>query len=151
MRWTERSHERVAPDSIASHCMLLSFAMASLVEDNERNRDMLSRRLTKRGYEVSIAMDGVEGVEKARTTRPDIVLMDMSLPLKDGWEAQNMLLDAAGTLKVMDFGFAVLAQRTSTLTQAGMVVGTPTYMAPDQLLDEDSDARSDLYSAGVLL
>ena len=64
---------------------------------------------------------------------------------------QNMLLDAAGTLKVMDFGVARLAQRTSALTQAGMVVGTPTYMAPEQLLDEDSDVRSDLYSAGVVL
>jgi serine/threonine-protein kinase len=64
---------------------------------------------------------------------------------------QNLLLDAAGTLKVMDFGVARLAQRTSALTQVGMVVGTPTYMAPEQLLDEDSDARSDLYSVGVLL
>jgi CheY-like chemotaxis protein len=64
---------------------------------------------------------------------------------------QNLLLDAAGTLKVMDFGVARLAQRTSALTQVGMVVGTPTYMAPEQLLDEESDARSDLYSAGVLL
>ena len=58
-----------------------------LVEDNELNRDMLSRRLTKRGYEVAIALDGVDGVEKARASRPDLVLMDMSLPLKDGWEA----------------------------------------------------------------
>jgi CheY-like chemotaxis protein len=51
------------------------------------NRDMLSRRLTKRGYDVSIAMDGVEGVNTARTSMPDLILMDMSLPLKDGWEA----------------------------------------------------------------
>jgi two-component system cell cycle response regulator DivK len=58
-----------------------------LVEDNEMNRDMLSRRLTKRGYEVSIAMDGVEGVSTARNSMPDLILMDMSLPLKDGWEA----------------------------------------------------------------
>jgi CheY-like chemotaxis protein len=58
-----------------------------LVEDNELNRDMLSRRLTKRGYEVSIAMDGVEGVAMTRDTLPNLVIMDMSLPLKDGWEA----------------------------------------------------------------
>jgi len=58
-----------------------------LVEDNELNRDMLSRRLTKRGYEVSIAVDGVEGVAMTRSTLPDLVIMDMSLPLKDGWEA----------------------------------------------------------------
>ena len=64
---------------------------------------------------------------------------------------QNVLLDAEGTLKVMDFGVARLAQRANTLTQVGMVVGTPTYMSPEQLLDEDVDARSDLYSVGVLL
>jgi len=64
---------------------------------------------------------------------------------------QNLLLDTEGTLKVMDFGVARLAQRTNTLTQVGMVVGTPTYMAPEQLLDEDVDARSDLYSVGVVL
>ena len=58
-----------------------------LVEDNELNRDMLSRRLIKRGYVVDIAVDGVEGVSKTRETQPDLVLMDMSLPLKDGWEA----------------------------------------------------------------
>lgn len=52
---------------------------------------------------------------------------------------------------MMDFSVARLAHRTTTLTQAGIVVGTPTYMAPEQLLDEDSDARSDLYFAGVLL
>ncbi len=65
---------------------------------------------------------------------------------------QNLLLDATGTLKVMDFGVARLVQRTSNnLTQVGMVVGTPTYMSPEQLLDENVDARSDLYAAGVVL
>jgi len=58
-----------------------------LVEDNELNRDMLSRRLTKRGYEVSIAVDGAEGVAMTRSTRPDLVIMDMSLPVMDGWSA----------------------------------------------------------------
>ena len=64
---------------------------------------------------------------------------------------QNLLLDASGTLKVSDFGVARLAQRAATLTQAGMVVGTPTYMAPEQLLEEGADSRSDLYSVGVVL
>jgi CheY-like chemotaxis protein len=64
---------------------------------------------------------------------------------------QNVLLDAAGVLKVMDFGIARLAERSSTITQTGMVVGTPAYMAPEQLLDEAVDARSDLYAAGVVL
>ncbi len=64
---------------------------------------------------------------------------------------QNMLLDPDGVLKVMDFGIARLAQHTSTLTQAGMVIGTPAYMSPEQLLAEDVDARSDLYAMGVVL
>ena len=58
-----------------------------LVEDNELNRDMLSRRLVKRGYKVEIALDGIQGVELARSGLPDLILMDMSLPLKDGWQA----------------------------------------------------------------
>ncbi|MBA3467841.1 MAG: response regulator [Gemmatimonadaceae bacterium] len=58
-----------------------------LVEDNEMNRDMLSRRLIKRGYEVAFALDGQEGLDQARQTHPDLVLMDMSLPVKDGWVA----------------------------------------------------------------
>jgi two-component system cell cycle response regulator DivK len=58
-----------------------------LVEDNEMNRDMLSRRLIRRGYEVVFAVDGQQGVDMARSERPDIILMDMSLPVMDGWEA----------------------------------------------------------------
>jgi CheY-like chemotaxis protein len=58
-----------------------------LVEDNEMNRDMLSRRLVRNGYEVSIAMDGQQGVDMALSERPDLILMDMSLPVIDGWEA----------------------------------------------------------------
>jgi CheY-like chemotaxis protein len=62
-----------------------------LVEDNEMNRDMLSRRLERKGYSVSIALDGAEGLEKARTEAPDLILMDMSLPVMDGWEATRQL------------------------------------------------------------
>ncbi|MDF2692820.1 MAG: response regulator receiver domain [Labilithrix sp.] len=62
-----------------------------LVEDNEMNRDMLSRRLRRRGYEVLLAVDGLEGVSQARSERPDLVLMDMSLPEIDGWEATRRL------------------------------------------------------------
>jgi CheY-like chemotaxis protein len=62
-----------------------------LVEDNETNRDMLSRRLAKRGYEIEIAVDGGEGVEKARSSAPDLILMDMSLPVKSGWDATREL------------------------------------------------------------
>jgi CheY-like chemotaxis protein len=58
-----------------------------LVEDNEMNRDMLSRRLARRGYEIVIAVDGQEGVDSAIRESPDLILMDMSLPVKDGWAA----------------------------------------------------------------
>ena len=58
-----------------------------LVEDNEMNRDMLSRRLTRNGYEVVIAVDGQQGINMALSARPDLILMDMSLPVIDGWEA----------------------------------------------------------------
>ncbi len=62
-----------------------------LVEDNEMNRDMLSRRLERKGYEVIMALDGEEGVEMAQTQSPDLILMDMSLPSMDGWEATKIL------------------------------------------------------------
>lgn len=62
-----------------------------LVEDNEMNRDMLSRRLQRKGHEVIIAVDGVEGVELAQSQDPDLILMDMSLPILDGWQATQQL------------------------------------------------------------
>ncbi|MDQ1557825.1 MAG: two-component system, cell cycle response regulator DivK [Pyrinomonadaceae bacterium] len=68
-----------------------------LVEDNEMNRDMLSRRLARKGYEVSIAVDGQQGVEMAQTAAPDLILMDMSLPVLDGWEATRRLKDSDAT------------------------------------------------------
>jgi len=68
-----------------------------LVEDNDLNRDMLSRRLTKRGYEVVTATDGEEGLVLAQAEQPDLVLMDMSLPGIDGWETTRRLRAGAGT------------------------------------------------------
>jgi CheY-like chemotaxis protein len=62
-----------------------------LVEDNEMNRDMLSRRLEKRGYSMTIAVDGGQGVALAQSGLPDLILMDMSLPVLDGWEATKQL------------------------------------------------------------
>jgi CheY-like chemotaxis protein len=62
-----------------------------LVEDNEMNRDMLSRRLIRKGYDVVIAVDGAQGVSMTIEEKPDIVLMDMSLPVIDGWEATKKL------------------------------------------------------------
>jgi CheY-like chemotaxis protein len=71
-----------------------------LVEDNEMNRDMLSRRLVRRGYEVVIALDGEEGLAKAQSEKPALVLMDMSLPGIDGWEATRRLKAAPETQRI---------------------------------------------------
>ena len=68
-----------------------------LIEDNEMNRDMLSRRLARRGYEVAIAVDGEQGVALARAEAPALILMDMSLPGMDGWEATRQLKAAPET------------------------------------------------------
>ena len=68
-----------------------------LVEDNEMNRDMLSRRLIRRGYEVLIAVDGEQGVAMAASESPALILMDMSLPVLDGWEATRQVKAAEAT------------------------------------------------------
>jgi two-component system, cell cycle response regulator DivK len=71
-----------------------------LVEDNEMNRDMLSRRLARSGYEVVIAVEGEEGVTLAKSGAPDLVLMDMSLPVLDGWEATRRLKSDPATREI---------------------------------------------------
>ena len=71
-----------------------------LVEDNEMNRDMLSRRLERKGHSISIAIDGVEGLSKARSEAPDLILMDMSLPVIDGWEATRQLKADEATRRI---------------------------------------------------
>lgn len=75
-------------------------AKVLLVEDDEMNRDMLSRRLAKRGYDVVIAVDGGQGVSMARSEGPDIILMDMSLPVMDGWTATQALKDDPATAAI---------------------------------------------------
>ena len=71
-----------------------------LVEDNEMNRDMLSRRLERKGYEVVIAVNGQEGVELVSSTRPDLILMDLSLPIIDGWEATRRIKSDPATASI---------------------------------------------------
>jgi CheY-like chemotaxis protein len=71
-----------------------------LVEDNEMNRDMLVRRLEKRGYQMVIATDGLAGIELARTSNPDLILMDMSLPGLDGWQASRQLKSDNATARI---------------------------------------------------
>lgn len=71
-----------------------------LVEDNEMNRDMLSRRLIRKGYDVVLALDGQQAVEAANSQRPDLILMDMSLPVIDGWEATRRIKAAPSTQEI---------------------------------------------------
>ena len=71
-----------------------------LVEDNEMNRDMLSRRLERKGFEVVIAVDGQAGVDMASSTSPDLILMDLSLPVIDGWEATRQIKADAATQNI---------------------------------------------------
>jgi two-component system, cell cycle response regulator DivK len=80
-----------------------------LVEDNEMNRDMLSRRLIRRGFQVIFAMDGQQGVDLARSERPDIILMDMSLPVIDGWEATRRVKADDATRSVPVIGLTAHA------------------------------------------
>ena len=96
-----------------------------LVEDQEMNRDMLSRRLKKRGYEVSIAVDGAEGVDKARSESPDLILMDMSLPVMDGWEATRTLKadEATRSIPVV----ALTAHAMSTDREKALAAGCDAY------------------------
>ena len=71
-----------------------------LVEDNEMNRDMLSRRLLRKGYEVVMAVDGGQAVSMAESEHPDLILMDMSLPVIDGWEATRRVKAAEATAHI---------------------------------------------------
>ena len=96
-----------------------------LVEDQEMNRDMLARRLKKRGYEVSIAVDGAEGVERARTESPDLILMDLSLPVMDGWEATRTLKADEATQAIPVI--ALTAHAMSTDREKALEAGCDAY------------------------
>jgi two-component system cell cycle response regulator DivK len=80
-----------------------------LVEDNEMNRDMLSRRLERKGFQVLIAVDGQEGIDKAKGECPNLILMDMNLPIIDGWEATRRLKADAATASIPIIGLTAHA------------------------------------------
>jgi two-component system, cell cycle response regulator DivK len=82
------------------------------VEDNEMNRDMLSRRLQRRGFEVLIASDGEQGVSLAAAEKPDLILMDMSLPILDGWQATRQLKAAPETKGIPVIGLTAHSMAT---------------------------------------
>jgi CheY-like chemotaxis protein len=96
-----------------------------LVEDNEMNRDMLSRRLARKGHEVVIASDGSEGVAMAEMERPDLILMDMSLPVMDGWEATRRIKSAPATASIPVIGLS--AHAMSGDREKGLAAGCDDY------------------------
>ncbi len=96
-----------------------------LVEDNELNRDMLSRRLRKRGYEIDIAVDGQEGLDRVKAARPDLILMDMSLPVIDGWEATRRLKSDPATRDIPII--ALTAHAMASDREKALEVGCDAY------------------------
>lgn len=92
-----------------------------LVEDNEMNRDMLSRRLTRNGFDVVIAVNGQEGVDLAISEKPDLILMDMSLPILDGWEATRQVKahPATASIPVIALTAHAMAQDKADALAAG--------------------------------
>lgn len=96
-----------------------------LVEDNDMNRDMLSRRLVREGYEVVAGEDGAEGVAKAAGERPDIILMDMGLPVMDGWEATREIKADPQTASIPVI--ALTAHTTASDRQMAFEAGCDDY------------------------
>lgn len=92
-----------------------------LVEDNEMNRDMLSRRLIRKGFEVVLALDGQQGLEQAARELPDLVLMDMDLPILDGWEATRRMkaADATRAIPVIALTAHAMAEHRDKALAAG--------------------------------
>ena len=101
--------------------IFLHMATLLLVEDNEMNRDMLSRRLMRRGFDIIMAVDGQQGIEMAREKKPDLILMDMSLPVKDGWTATRELKDdpATGAIPVIGLTAHAMAGDREKCLEAG--------------------------------
>jgi CheY-like chemotaxis protein len=123
-----------------------------IVEDNEMNRDMLSRRLERKGYQVLIAVDGVMGIAVAREKSPDLILMDMSLPVVDGWEATRRL-KADGALKHIPV-IALTAHAMANDRQKALEAGCDEYDTkpielPRLLAKMEALLRPDAVSQGV--
>ena len=96
-----------------------------IVEDNEMNLDMLSRRLIRRGYEIITARDGAQGIAAAKSANPDLVLMDMSLPVVDGWEATRGLKAAPQTQAIPVIGLSAHAMAGDR--ERAMAIGCDDY------------------------
>src|SRR5260221_5627861 len=107
-----------------------------LVEDNEMNRDMLSRRLERKGYQVSIAVDGQQAVEMAQAERPALILMDMSLPVLDGWEATRRIKAADASIPIIALTAHAMAGEEQKARAAGCDEYDTKPVELTRLLDE---------------
>jgi two-component system, cell cycle response regulator DivK len=96
-----------------------------LVEDNEDNRDMLIRRLQRRGYDIVVAVDGAEGVQKAASESPDLILMDMGLPVLDGWAATSQIKGSTVTKHIPIIGLSANAMAGDR--EKGIAAGCDDY------------------------
>ncbi len=175
-----RAHDRELDETIALKALRPEFVNDAALLERFKTEIRLARRITHpnvvRTHDFGecdgiyyLTMEYVEGitVQKLIDTRGHLGVastvavarqLAQALDVAHGHgvihrdlKPPNLLLDDAGLLKVMDFGVARLAERSATITEAGLVVGTPAYMAPEQLLGEAVDARSDLYAVGAVL
>lgn len=109
-----------------------------VIEDNEDNRDMLVRRLQRRGFHMLYAGDGAEGIEKARAENPDVILMDMDLPVIDGWTATSMLKQDPATRHIVIMGLSANAMKGDR--ERGLAAGCDDYdtkpVDMDRLIDK---------------
>ncbi|MBD3671770.1 MAG: response regulator [Gammaproteobacteria bacterium] len=105
-----------------------------LVEDNEDNRDMLARRLQRKDFEVVVAVDGQDGVNKARLEKPDVILMDMSMPVMDGWEATRILKSDESTRHITIIGLSAHAMQSDR--DRAMEIGCDEYEVKPVVLDQ---------------
>lgn len=104
-----------------------------IVEDNEDNRDMLARRLERKQFEVIMAVHGQDGVEKAKSESPDIILMDMSMPVMDGWEATRILKSDEATKMIPIIGLSAHAMQSDR--DRAMEIGCDEYEVKPIVLD----------------
>lgn len=104
-----------------------------LVEDNEDNRDMLARRLERKSYEVIMAENGQVAVEKARSEKPDVILMDMSMPVMDGWEATKIIKGDDDTRSIPIIGLSAHAMQSDR--DRAMEIGCDEYEVKPIVLD----------------
>ena len=112
-----------------------------LIEDNEMNRDMLSRRLVRKGYRIVTAEDGRQGVTLAEQLRPDLILMDLSLPVLDGWEATRILKSSEDTKDIPVIALTAHAMKSDEekAYQAGCDDFDTKPIVLDRLLDKMRD------------